>query len=151
MDHFSAWQAWLVAAVALGLAELVSLDLVLLMLAVGAVAGMLTDLAGGGLWLQVLLAIAAAGSALTVLRPSMVKRLHSGPTLETGPAQLVGRTGVVIAPVSTQSGQVRIGGDYWNARPYDDQDVIAPGTVVDVFGIDGATALVHPAPRLDQA
>jgi membrane protein implicated in regulation of membrane protease activity len=151
VDDFSAWQAWLVAAVALGLIELVSLDLVLLMLATGAIVGMLTALAQGAVWLQVLLAIATSGAALTVLRPNMVRRLHAGPTLATGPGQLVGRTGVVVEAVSARGGQVVIGGDYWNARPYDDQDVIAAGEVVDVFGIEGATALVHPVPRLDQA
>jgi membrane protein implicated in regulation of membrane protease activity len=106
---------------------------------------------GGDLWLQVLLAVATAGAALTVLRPEMVRRLHSGPTLETGPGQLVGRTGVVVEAVSARGGLVRIGGDFWTARPYDDQDVIETGAVVDVFAIEGATALVHPVPRLDQA
>jgi membrane protein implicated in regulation of membrane protease activity len=151
MDHISAWQAWLVAALGLGLVELVNLDLVLLMLASGAVVGMVTALLDGALWLQVLLAVTTAAAARTVLRPEMVRRLHAGPTLATGPSQLVGRTGVVVEAVSAGAGLVRIGGDYWSARPYDDQDVIEAGAVVDVFEIKGATALVHPVPRLDQA
>ena len=62
---------------------------------------------------------------------------------------LVGRTGIVVEQVSSQGGQVRIGGELWSARPYDDDLVIEPGRKVDVFQIKGATALVHAVPELD--
>ena len=39
-------------------------------------------------------------------------------------------------------GCVRIDGEVWTARAYDDDHVIAVGTNVDVVGIKGATALV---------
>ena len=56
-DGFDAWAAWLGLAVALGVLELLSLDLILLMLAAGAIVGMLVSLTGVDLWVQV----AAAG------------------------------------------------------------------------------------------
>ncbi|HYO39526.1 MAG TPA: NfeD family protein [Nocardioidaceae bacterium] len=145
-----AWQAWLGLAVLLGVLELVSLDLVLLMLAAGAVVGMLTALTGAEVWLQVLAAAAASAAALVVVRPSVVKRLQAGPTLVLGHEALVGRQGVVIERVSAHGGQVRIGGEVWTARPYDDDHVIEPGATVDVFQIKGATALVHQVPELGQ-
>jgi membrane protein implicated in regulation of membrane protease activity len=149
-DGFDGWQAWLALAVALGVLELFSLDLVLLMLAAGAVVGMLANLAHLALWVQVLAAVAASVAALGVLRPSMVKRLHSGPTLVLGHDALVGRQGLVVETVSSQGGQVRINGELWTARPYDDDQVIEPGAKVDVFQIKGATAMVHPIPELDR-
>jgi len=143
------WQVWLAAAILLGVLELFSLDLILLMLAAGAVVGMLAALLGLGVWAQVLGAAAASIAALALVRPSVVKRLHEGPTLVLGHDALVGKTAVVVEEVSSQGGQVRINGELWTARPYDDDLVIEPGAKVDVFQIRGATALVHKIPELD--
>jgi membrane protein implicated in regulation of membrane protease activity len=147
-EWFHAWQAWLGLAVVLGALELFSLDLVLLMLAAGAVVGMVTAVAGADEWLQILAAAAASAAALVVVRPSVVKRLHAGPTLVLGHEALVGRQGVVLERVSAHGGQVKICGEVWTARPYDDDLVIEPGATVDVFQIKGATALVHQVPEL---
>jgi membrane protein implicated in regulation of membrane protease activity len=149
IDGVQAWQVWLALAVLLGGLELVSLDLVLLMLAAGALVGAVTSLAGADVWLQVLAATAASAAALTVVRPSVVKRLHQGPTLVLGHEALVGKQGLVIEQVSCQGGQVKINGEVWTARPYDEDLVIQPGARVDVLQIKGATALVHEIPELD--
>jgi membrane protein implicated in regulation of membrane protease activity len=146
--HFENWQAWLALAVALGVLELFSLDLVLLMLAAGAVVGMVTSVITDAVWVQVLAAVAASVAALGLVRPSVVKRLHEGPTLVLGHDALVGKQGVVVSEVSAQGGQVRIAGEVWTARPYDDDLVIEPGAKVDVLQIKGATALVHKIPEL---
>src|SRR3954466_11542911 len=115
--------------------ELFSLDLVLLMLAAGAIVGMVGALAGLAVWAQVLAAVAASLAALLLVRPNVVRRLHSGPDLVLGHDALVGRTAVVVQEVSSQGGQVRIGGELWTARPYDDTLVIREGATVDVFQI----------------
>ena len=148
-DGISAWQVWLSLAIGLGVLELFSLDLILLMLAAGAVVGMVLDLAGLDVWVQVLAAVAASVAALGLVRPSVVKRLHSGPTLVLGHDALVGKTAVVVEQVSSQGGQIRVSGELWTARPYDDDAVIDPGAKVDIFQIKGATALVHKIPELD--
>jgi membrane protein implicated in regulation of membrane protease activity len=147
-DGFDAWAAWLGLAVALGVLELFSLDLVLLMLAAGALVGMLVSLTGVDLWVQVAAAVVASVAALGVVRPSVVKRLHTGPSLVLGHDALVGRTGLVVEEVSSQAGQIRVGGEIWTARPYDDDAVIPVGAKVDIFQIKGATALVHHVPEL---
>ena len=147
-DGFDAWAAWLGLAVALGVLELFSLDLVLLMLAAGALVGMLVSLTGVDLWVQVAAAVVASVAALGVVRPSVVKRLHTGPSLVLGHDALVGRTGLVVEEVSSQAGQIRVGGEIWTARPYDDDAVIPVGAKVDIFQIQGATALVHHVPEL---
>jgi membrane protein implicated in regulation of membrane protease activity len=146
--HFPDWAAWLAAAIALGVLELFSLDLILLMLAAGAVVGMVAGLLQLPVALQVLAAVAAAVAALGLVRPSVVKRLHAGPTLVLGHEALVGRQALVVERVSCDGGQVRINGELWTARPYDEDLVIEPGSRVDVLQIKGATALVHEIPRL---
>ncbi len=144
-----AWESWLVLAFLLGVAELFSLELVLIMLAVGALGGSLAAAFGAPVALQFLLAIITAVAMLWLVRPSMVKRLHRGPELTLGHQALVGRQAVALSEISAQGGQVRLGGEVWTARPFDDTLVIAEGATVDVMEIKGATVLVHPVPSLE--
>ncbi|HEY3529079.1 MAG TPA: NfeD family protein [Nocardioides sp.] len=146
-DHL--WAAWLVLAVALGAAEMLSLDLILLMLAVGALVGALVAVAGLPVVLQVLLAAGGATAMLALVRPNLIRRLHSGPELITGHNKLVGQQGVVTEQLSAHTtGRVKVGGEVWSAAPYDETLTIAPGAVVEVFAIRGATAYVHPVGEL---
>jgi membrane protein implicated in regulation of membrane protease activity len=80
--------------------------------------------------------------------PVARRHRHLPPLLRTGTAALVGRRGTALTQIDRHSGQVRLGGENWTARPYDEAVVIAAGTDVDVFAIDGATAIVHPADPL---
>ncbi len=146
-DHL--WAAWLVLAVALAVAEMVSLDLILLMVAAGALVGALVALAGAPFILQVLLAAGASGAMLMLVRPSLVARLHDGPTLVSGHDRLVGQQGVVTEELSALNpGRVKVGGEIWSACPYDEGLTIPPGATVEVFAIRGATAYVHPVGEL---
>jgi membrane protein implicated in regulation of membrane protease activity len=141
-DH--AWETWLLAAIALGCLEMLSMDLILLMLAGGALAGMLTALLGGAFVAQMLVAIGVAIALLWFVRPPVVHRLHAGPTLVSGAQALVGRQALVLEPLSrTRPGRVKIGGDVWTAQPaYDDDTTIEDGVLTEVVSIQGATAYV---------
>jgi membrane protein implicated in regulation of membrane protease activity len=147
-DWFQDWQAWLGLAIALGVAELFSLDLMLLMMASGALAGMAMAMLGFVWPVQVVVAVAVSVGMIALVRPNIVKRLHSGPELTLGHAALVGKQGVVVDEVSINGGQIRIGGELWTARPFDETEVIEPGAPVDIFEIRGATAYVHRIPTL---
>jgi membrane protein implicated in regulation of membrane protease activity len=145
-----AWQAWLGLGVLLGVAELFSLDLILIMLAVGAFAGMVTAALDAPLVVQVLAAAAASIGMLALVRPSLVHRLHAGPELVMSHGRLVGQQGVVTQELSSLApGQVRLGGELWSAAPYDENLRIAAGETVEVLQIRGATAYVHPVARLE--
>ncbi len=139
----NAWVAWLVTALALVGLELLTLDLVLLMLAVGAGSAAVVSLFAP-VWASILTAIVVSVGMLAVVRPELAQRLHRGPTLATGHDALVGRTAVVLEPVTRDAGQVRLSGEVWTARAYDPTLEIEPGTEVHVMEIDGATALVYP-------
>ena len=144
------WAGWLGLAIALGVLELFSLDLVLIMLAVGAIAGMLTGLLGAPALLQVLVAAGASVAMLALVRPGIVKRLHTGPELRLGHGKLVGQRGVVTEQITAlEPGRIRLAGEIWSAAPYDEHVTIAPGETVEVFEIRGATAYVHPVPTLE--
>jgi membrane protein implicated in regulation of membrane protease activity len=142
------WAGWLALAVALGAAELLSLDLILLMLAVGCIAGAITGALGAAVILQVLVAGVASIAMLAAVRPNLVKHLHSGPDLQLGHGKLVGRQAVVTEDVTAHTpGRVKLAGELWTAQPYDDSLTIRAGETVDVLAMKGATVYVHPANR----
>jgi membrane protein implicated in regulation of membrane protease activity len=143
------WAAWLMLAVVLGVAEMTSLNLVLIMLAVGAVVGALAALASLPFALQLLLAAGSSAAMLALVRPNLVRKLNSGPELVTGTGKLLGQKGVVTEEVTAHHpGRIKIAGEIWSACPYDDNLTIAPGATVEVFEIRGATVYVHPTGEL---
>ncbi|MCW2784200.1 MAG: hypothetical protein JWP74_717 [Marmoricola sp.] len=137
------WATWLVIATALAVLEVASTNLILIMLAVGALVGLAIDLLGGPVPLQITLACVVSVALLAFLRPAVIRRLHSGPALQIGPAALIGRSAFVLETVTHRApGRVKIGGDVWTAQPFDADDQIAEGETVEVITIRGATAYV---------
>ncbi|MEV8369184.1 NfeD family protein [Microbacterium sp. NPDC064584] len=139
-----AWIGWLVLILAFLVIEMLTLDFTFLMLSIGGVAGLGSDLLGAPVWLQVIIAAAVAAVLLLVLRPPLLARLRRGedPT-PTNVAALVGLSGRVLSTVSAHGGQVKLSnGDTWTARP-EQRGELEPGTVIRVGRIDGATAYVH--------
>ena len=144
------WETWLGVAILLGVAEMFSLDLILIMLAVGALAGFVTAALGADVAVQLLVAAGTSVAMLALVRPGLAKRFHGGPELQLGHGKLVGRQGTVTETITALApGRVRLAGDVWSAEPYDESLTIEVGETVEVFEIRGATAYVHPVPRLD--
>lgn len=134
---------WLIAAAVLGVAEMLTTTLALGLVAVGALAGALTAGLQGPALLQVAVFLAVSLAGIVLIRPLALRRLERRTTFRTGTAALVGQTGYVLADVSPHTGRIRIGGEEWSARPYDETSVIPAGSTVDILQIKGATALVH--------
>ena len=145
-----AWEAWLGAAILLGVAEMFSLDLILIMLAVGALAGFVMAALDLNVAVQLIAAAGTSIAMLAVVRPSLAKKFQGGPELQLGHGKLVGKQGLVTEPITAMApGRIRLGGEIWSAEPYDDTLSIEAGETVEVFEIRGATAFVHPLPRLE--
>ena len=144
------WATWLGVAFMLGVAEMFSLDLILIMLAVGALAGVLTAAFDAPVAVQLLAVAGTSLAMLALVRPSLAKRFHGGPELNLGHGKLVGTQGLVTETVTALApGRVRLAGEIWSAQPYDETLTIEPGETVEVLEIRGATAYVHPVPRLE--
>lgn len=137
-----AWVIWLIVAALLAVGEVATTALVLGMIAVAAVAAGIVALAGGVAF-QLIAFIVVAVALLAVVRPIARSHLHMPVALRTGTAALVGAHGVVLERVDAHDGRVKIGGEVWSARAYDESQVIEPGASVEVFRIEGATALVY--------
>ena len=137
-------------AIVFGIAEMFSLDLVLLMLALGALVGMVAALLGAPGAVAAIAAAAASVACLALVRPKLVKRLHTGPELSLGHGKVVGRQGIVTERITgLEAGQIKLAGEIWTARPYDETLAIEPGATVEVLEIRGATAYVHPLPSIE--
>jgi membrane protein implicated in regulation of membrane protease activity len=138
------WVAWLVLAALLGVAEVMTTTLAFGLLAVAAAVAAIVGAVGLGLPIQLIAFVAAAVAGLGVVRPLAVRHIRQPPLLKTGTSALVGRSAIVTEEVTPLDGRVRIGGEVWSARSYDESQVIPAGSQVDVLAIEGATALVHP-------
>ena len=141
-----AWLLWLIAAGLLTAGEMASLDLVLLMLAGGAVGGMGVALAGGEVWMQVVAFIVVSLGLLLVVRPVAKRHLtQRTPEQIDGVEVYVGRTAEVSERVTDTAGQVRMGHDEWSARTQLDGEAYDVGQVVRIVQIEGPIAYVSRA------
>lgn len=139
------WIGWGVLAIALAAAELLTLDLTLLMLASGALAaGLVWFVAPGLVWLQVVVGIAVAALTLALLRPALLDRVRNSPGYRSSLDSLRGSLGTATAEITAHGGEVRVDGQLWSARAFDGESVIAAGESVEVYGLEGVTLLVHP-------
>jgi len=139
-----AWMIWVAVAAGLGVAELVATTLDLALLGVAALAGAGLAALGLPVGFQFLGFCVSAVLLMAVVRPVVRRHMLTGPPIRSGVARLIGKEAVTLTDVARDSGRVRIGGEEWTARPYDSDLVIPKDTTVEVFAIDGATALVHP-------
>jgi membrane protein implicated in regulation of membrane protease activity len=113
---------------------------------VAALAAAGTAALGFGPFAQFIIFAVVAVAGLVVVRPLVKRQVRPryGPQYRFGVAALVGRQAKVVQEVTGHAGRVRIGGEEWSARSYDETLVIPAGSTVDVIEIEGATALVYP-------
>jgi membrane protein implicated in regulation of membrane protease activity len=138
------WIVWLIVAAVLGVTELLTTTLAFGLLAIAAVAAAAVGAFHLGFALQLAAFAVTAGAGLGFVRPIAIKHIKQPPALRTGVAALVGRSAIVLEEVTEHGGRVRIDGEEWSSRPYDETLIIPVGTKVDVMQIKGATVLVYP-------
>lgn len=141
-----AWLIWLIAAGVLAIAETLSVDFVLLMIAGGALAGAGVAAVGGPIALQFAAFAVSAVGLVTLVRPMAKRRLELPIHQRTGLDALIGRTAVVIRTVDQHGGRVKLAGEEWSAETYDPTQVLEVGQAVRVMEIRGAAAVVWAEP-----
>jgi membrane protein implicated in regulation of membrane protease activity len=139
-----AWVLWLVAACILGAGELHTGGFFLAPFAIGALAATVLSLAGVPTAAAAIVFLGASALVLLTLRPIATRHRRLPPAIRTGAAALVGRNAVVLERIANREGVgcVKIDGEVWTARSYDEDEVIDAGERVEVVEIRGATALV---------
>jgi len=138
------WLFWLIAALILAIGEIATTGLFLAPFAAGALIATLLAAAGAGAVIEWAVFLVVSVILLAALRPVARAHRRSRGQLKTGPARLVGQHATVVERIANAEGVgcVRLDGEIWTARAYDDDEVFEPGTRVQVLEIRGATALV---------
>ena len=138
------WGIWLIAAALLAAGEVAaSFTFILGPVAIAALVPALVAALGAPIEAQIIAFIVASIASLALVRPIARRHLRTPARIRTGTAALVGTRALVLDRVDADHGQVKIGGEVWTARPYDEDDVYEPGARVEVVKIEGATALVQ--------
>jgi membrane protein implicated in regulation of membrane protease activity len=139
-----AWVLWLIAAVVLGVGEIATMGFFLAPFAAGATVAAIVSVAGAGTALSWVAFLLVSLGALGTLRPLARSHLRQSPALRTGTAALVGRTATVVERIHNGDdvGSVRLEGEIWRARAFDEDELIEPGARVQVIEIRGVTAVV---------
>ncbi|MGH3854088.1 MAG: NfeD family protein [Pseudonocardiaceae bacterium] len=136
---------WLIAGVALIATEVLSTRFVLIMVGMGAlVAAGFAEL-GAALWLQVGVFAIISLALTTLARPVIMRRLHTD-HVPTNTESLVGDKAIVVTTVNAHGGRIKLRGELWSARTFDETEVLEPGRAVRVMTISGATAVVWGEP-----
>ncbi|MGR8009507.1 NfeD family protein [Streptomyces hypolithicus] len=138
------WLYWLVTAAVLAVAEIFTLTAALGILGVAALVTAGTAALGLSLPLQFVVFTVVATVSVLFVRPFVVRRLLGPQTERFGVDALVGKAARTVSEVTGLDGRVRIGGEEWTARSFDETQVIPPDTTVDVMEISGTTAFVYP-------
>ena len=136
------WVLWVVAAAILGIGEIATTGLFLAPFAGGALLAALFSAIGAGTALSLAAFLVASIILLGALRPIARAHRRQPAALRTGTAALVGRTATVVERIATDEGCIKLEGEIWRARPYDEDEVIEPGAHVHVIEIRGVTAVV---------
>ncbi|MGO9975354.1 MAG: NfeD family protein [Solirubrobacteraceae bacterium] len=138
------WLVWVLIALAFGIGELLSTSFFLAPFAAGGLLAAITEAAFGNEAIALVVFAVTSLMTLGLVRPVAMRHLRAGPGLRTGSAALVGKQALVLERIANSEGVgcVKIEGEVWTARAFDDHEVIEPGTAVQVLAIKGATALV---------
>ncbi|MFE0631145.1 NfeD family protein [Streptomyces sp. NPDC058864] len=138
------WLIWLIIAAVLAVSEIFTLTAALGMLSAAALVTAGSAAVGLPLPFQFLVFAIVATVAVLFVRPIALRHVLQAQSERFGIDALVGKAAYVVSEVSGRAGTVRIDGEEWTARAYDDTLVIPPGATVDVIEISGATAIVYP-------
>jgi membrane protein implicated in regulation of membrane protease activity len=138
------WVIWLIAAVIFAVGEMATTGFFLAPFAGGALVATLLAMTGAGATIEWASFLVVSILLLAALRPIARQHQRSRSKIKTGTAALVGQTATVLERIANAEGVgcVRLDGEIWTARAYDEDETFEPGARVQVLEIRGATALV---------
>lgn len=134
---------WLIAVIVLVAGEAVTVGLTFIWFAVGALGGLVAAVAGGPVWLQIVVFLALSGLSLALVRP-LASRLMRTDRTPTNADRVIGKTAVVTQAIDNVEGrgQVNVAGQVWSARS--EHDVVIPaGAEVTILRIEGVKVFVQ--------
>ncbi|MBQ9267905.1 MAG: NfeD family protein [Oscillospiraceae bacterium] len=136
---------WLAALVIFAVAEAVTVNLVSIWFAGGALVAMIAAGLNAPLWLQIVLFLVVSGLLLALVAP-WARKASRVNSVATNADRHIGRQALVTEEINNlqESGAIRLDGVIWTARS-ESGEVIPAGTTITVKRIAGVKAYVEPA------
>ncbi len=133
---------WIALLIIFAVAEAVTVQLVSVWFAVGALAGLIANLCGANVTLQIVIFISVSIICFVATRP-LVKKFTANRIEKTNADRCIGDTAVVVEEINNveASGQVKVNGNIWTARSLDNS-VIPVNARVTVEKIEGVKLIV---------
>lgn len=133
---------WFVLLILFGVIEAVTVGLVSIWFALGALGALIAKILGAGIVVQITVFIVVSIICIIATRP-LVKKLHSKNIQSTNADRCIGQNAVVTEEIDNMNakGQVKVNGNVWTARS-ESNEVIPVDTVVKTVRIDGVKMIV---------
>ena len=131
---------WFIAFVILLVIELVTVNLVTIWFAIGAVAAIITTIFTDSILIQSIVFIVVSVIALLITKP-LIKKFKKFEVEPTNSDRVIGKVGDVTKKIEKNKyGEVKVYGNTWTASS---KDVIEVGERVKVLSIDGVKLIVE--------
>ena len=132
---------WFIIAGALALVEALTLGLVCIWFAGGAIGAAIAAMLGASVLIQIIVFIVVSFVLVAITKPIAKKRFNSN-TEKTNVDALIGQTGIVEEKITQETaGQVKADGKVW--RAVCEEGEIDKGAVVVIKSIKGVTIMVE--------
>ncbi len=137
---------WALAVVAFVIAEVMTIQLVSIWFAAGALVTLLMTYFFELSWIEQLGVFIAASTVFLIMSLPLIRKRKKNRAVATNADLDVGKHATVIEEINCDkgTGRVTLGGVNWSAVPENENDVISEGTVVIVKKVMGAKLLVAP-------
>jgi membrane protein implicated in regulation of membrane protease activity len=143
-----AWIIWLALILIFVIVEVVTVDFIGLMLAVGGLGGLIVSLFHAPFWLQVVIAAVITLLLLLTVRPPLKRFLQRGGDRTKGLVDaLIGQSATVVLDFNGKPNLAKLAnGETWTVKREDEESSgFQEGDHVVVTAINGSTATVVPA------
>ena len=135
---------WLTALLVFAVAEAITVNLVSIWFAGGALVALIATGLDAPVWLQVVLFLVVSGALLALVAP-WARKASRVNKVATNADRHIGRTALVTEEINNlrETGAIRMDGVIWTARS-ESGDVIPAGQTITVKRIAGVKAFVEP-------
>jgi len=135
---------WLIAAIIFAVSEALTVGLVTIWFAGGALVALAAALLGVGIPVQVVLFFVVSIGLLVSTRKLFVNKLKTGKS-KTNVDALIGEEAMVLTEIKPFApGSIKLRGQEWTAVAKEDSLTIESGKIVKVVAIEGVKAVVKP-------
>ena len=134
---------WLIAMIVFIVGEMITVGLTCIWFAAGALVALIIAAFGGGIVFQIVAFLLVSGILLWMTRP-WAKRFINSKVQKTNVERVVGERACVTERVSNldQTGRAVVLGQDWSIRTEDDNEIIEPGTLIEVVRVSGVKLIV---------